>query len=554
MPPRAVTGAERGSLAGDHMASLDQLVLNLGLFFLGLRLVGQSLSELGGGGFRHSVSAATHTPPRASLLGVMIGALTQSATAVTFILASMLGSGLIKPPAARLAVVWSNVGLTALTFLAVIDIHPLVAYFVGGTGIALGSVRLKPWSTIAAALLGVGLLLLALENIGAEAAPLKNEPWFRQGLDAARDSPWVAFVCGFGAAALLQSNAGATMLVITLCGAGAMLVSAALPMIYGSNLGAIPLRAMLALGLKGDAIRLVRTEDLFCLVSGLLMMALFVGERCGVPLVGALSAALTASSSGQLAVAFLFSNLLPALVLSPFLSTCARLLDRFWPPAPEKMLGEPAFLSSHALADPSTALDLLAKELGRLLGSVRVAPRRLDRGEPSADPDTDLLGPEFVRLAAAIETFCLKLALRDGLGPPETVRLYRFRTALALVRHVAEASAEFSTHLDALPGPVKVVAAPLRARLEHLLTLAVGAVTTLDSAAIAEFHAQTRRHGEPVTALRQAYSDGVAALETEQSIEAGTLDTDFELCVWLLHRFAKLLPDLAFRPMAHASG
>jgi phosphate:Na+ symporter len=536
------------------MESFDQLILGLGLFFLGLRLIGQSLSELGGGGFRHAVSAVTHTPPLASMLGVMSGVLTQSATAVTFILASMLGSGLIKPAAARLVVVWSNVGLTALAFLAVVDIHPLVAYFVGGTGIVLGSVRAKPWSTVAAALLGAGLLLFALENMGAGAAPLKNEPWFRAGLETALASPWFAFACGFGAAALLQSNAGATMLVITLCGAEAMPASAALPMIYGTNLGAIPLRAMLALGMQGDAIRLVRTEDLFCLASGLLMMALFLGERFGVPLVGALSAELTASSSGQLAVAFLLSNLLPALALSPFLPVCARLLDRFWPPAPEKALGEPVFLSSHALADPPTALDLLAKELGRLLGSVRVAPRRSDGRKPSADTDPDLLEPEFLRLAAAIERFCVKLALRDGLGPAETARLHRFRTALAIVRHVAEASAEFSIHLGALPGPVGVVAYPLRVRLEHLLALAAGAVASMDPAGIAEFHAQTRRHGEPVTTLRQAYLDGLAALETEQSIEAGILDTDFELCVWLLHRFAKLLPGLASGPAGGASG
>lgn len=527
------------------MASLDTLVLGLGLFFLGLRLISQNLRELGGGGFRHAVRAATHTPPLASMLGVMSGALTQSATAVTFILASMLGSGMIRPSAARLVVVWSNVGLTALAFLATVDIHPLVAYFVGGTGIALGSVRAKPWSTVAGVLLGVGLLLFALENMGAGAAPLKNEPWFRQGLEAALASPWFAFACGFGAAALLQSNAGATMLVITLCGAGAMPAGAALPMIYGTNLGAIPLRAMLALGMKGDAIRLVRTEDLFCLASGLLMMALFVGERFGVPLVGALSAELTASSSGQLAVAFLLSNLLPALVLSPFLSAYARLFDRFWPPAPERTLGEPVFLSSHALADPPTALDLLAKELGRLLGSVGVAPRRSAGGKSSADTDPELLEPEFLQLAAAIETFCLKLALRDGLGPAETSRLHRFRTALAIVRHIAEASAEFSIHLGALPGPVEAVAGPLRARLERLLALAAGAVASLDMAGIAEFHAQTRRHGEPITALRQAYSDGLAALETEQSIEAGILDTDFELCAWLLHRLAKLLPSLA---------
>ena len=43
--------------------------------------------------------------------------------------------------------------------------------------------------------------------------------------------------------------------------------------IYGTNLGTIVIRIILAAGLRGSAQRLVRFEDFFCLVSGVLMVA-----------------------------------------------------------------------------------------------------------------------------------------------------------------------------------------------------------------------------------------------------------------------------------------
>ena len=120
------------------MSSLHGLILGLGLFFLGLQLTGQNMRALSGGSFRNLVRRLTDSPWLAGVCGVLAGALMQSATAVTFILVSMLGSGVIQSAAAGLVLVWCNVGLTAFAFLAAFNISPLVAYLVGGAGILMG--------------------------------------------------------------------------------------------------------------------------------------------------------------------------------------------------------------------------------------------------------------------------------------------------------------------------------------------------------------------------------------------------------------------------------
>src|SRR5262249_62436015 len=96
----------------------------------------------------------------------------------------------------------------------------------------------------------------------------------------------IGFAVGFLLAMLVQSNTAAALIVIALAGAGALDLPQATMIIYGTNLGTIVIRIVLAMGLQGSAMQLVRFEDFFCLVSGALMIVLFYLESWfHVPLV-----------------------------------------------------------------------------------------------------------------------------------------------------------------------------------------------------------------------------------------------------------------------------
>ena len=71
------------------MTSANSLILGLGLFFLGLRLIGENLRRLYGSSFRNVIKRTTHSPLFGAGLGTLAGAVMQSATAVTFILVGM---------------------------------------------------------------------------------------------------------------------------------------------------------------------------------------------------------------------------------------------------------------------------------------------------------------------------------------------------------------------------------------------------------------------------------------------------------------------------------
>ena len=521
-------------------APLSTLVLGLGLFFLGIQLIGMSLRQLAGASFRTLVQRTTHSPLLASLVGLVFGGLMQSATAVTFILVGLASSGLITTRAALPIIVWCNVGLTALAFLTTLNIHPLVAWLVGGSGIAWGVLqRLRPRAG-AGVLLGTGLILFGLDTMSRGVAPLATTPWFRHMLAIGLGHPLVTFGIGIVAAALLQSNTGASMLVITLAGGGLFQVPEAALLIYGSNLGAIALRSILSLGMHGRSLRLVRMEDLFCVTSGLLMLALALLESAGVPLVLAGVGAVTSGVRLQLALVFLLSNLLPALALTPLLGFCHRLLERLFPDRPAASPGVPVYLTSQALGDPGTATLLLERELARLVGLLSVKPEPSPDGEHQPDP-------AFVELGLAIEQFAARLAATGALSEAQASRVQALRGALSTIRHLEDALGDACIALGRLgesPAEVEVVR-EVTDTLNGLIREAAAVADRPAPDAVDALLERTRKRGELLARLRQRVDPDRVVPAGSARLHVVALLNDVEVVVWIVHRLAKTLALLA---------
>ena len=516
------------------MSSLHGLILGLGLFFLGLQLTGQNMRALSGGSFRNLVRSLTDSPWLAAVCGVLAGALMQSATAVTFILVSMLGSGIIQSAAAGLVLVWCNVGLTAFAFLAAFNISPWVAYLVGGAGILMGAVRTKPWNTYAGAFLGVGIILFGLEQIGSGLAPLKEAAWLTEVLEMALGSPAMSFAIGFAASALLQSNTGAAMVVITLAHGGALDVSEGMPIIYGANLGAILLRMFLASGLSGSSIRIVRTEDLFCVFGGVLMMGLFFAEKAGIPLVLALAERIDGGTPIQLAMVFLLSNLIPAIVITPLLPLCDAALKKFFPSDPSDKPHCPKYLTNQALADPESALDLIPKELGRLFASVN--PSRVGGvGEGDAGESTS-----FAMLASAIERFCVRLAAENPLTAAQSQRLQRIRAWLHTIRYIGEAVGGLAVSRTALPPGAEACSSGLISWIARNIALGAEAISSMDAEKTHAFFESSKQKGSDVREMRRNFLANCGAFSPSGTLDMSSMVDDFDISAWLIHRLSKL--------------
>jgi phosphate:Na+ symporter len=532
------------------MQLVGHLILGLGLFFLGMQLVGENLRRLSGPTFRKLMARSTGSGWEAGIAGVVFGALMQSATAVTFILVSMVTSGLIAARAALPVIAWTNVGLTSLAFVVTLNIHPFVAFAVGAAAVAVAMLRAPKAKAVAGVVLGIALIFFGLQTMGDAAHPLVHAPWFQKLLDATVDSPAIAFLIGIALAAILQSNTASALLVITLAGAGAFDLDSALMLIYGTNLGAILLRLLLAADLRGTPLQLVRFEDLFCLTSGVIMVTLFyVEELFGVPLVQAAVSKIGDDVRTQLAFGFLLSNLIPAMVLSPFFTPCLRLLTWCWPPTTDENAAKPKYLTSQSIDDPSTALDVLERELARLITHVA---RLLDDSLPTSGrngSDETRHFESIGQLVSAIDTFAIELATKS-LAAEEAGRLNLLREELAFAGYLKDRTHEFATTLRpllAVPA-VEPFASRMLTTAQQLLNTAATVAKSHDAAALASLRESTRTRGETIAQVQQSLLQEAQSLPPASRTALMQLVEDLQMIAWLLHRLTKVLESLAGRP------
>jgi phosphate:Na+ symporter len=519
-----------------------QFILGLGLFFLGMSQVGSHMRHLSGRTFRTLVARSTGLLWEAAFLGTTFGALMQSPTAVTFILVSMVSSGLITAGAALPVIAWTNVGVTALPFIATLNIHPLVAYLVGLSAVGAALVRRPAWQAVAGVLLGVGLILFGLETMAGSAKPLVASGSFRDVLHHAVASPVLAFLAGVVLTAILQSRTAATLVIITLAGAGALDLPPALMLVYGTNLGAIPLRILLSAGLRGTPVQLVRFEDLHCLLSGVLMVVLFYAESLlGIPLISAAVTAVSPDIKTQLALGFLLSNFLPAVVESPFLGPCRVLLARIWPPTASEDAGKPKFITPQALGDPDTAMDLLERETARLLAQARalmtatgLAPNAAERQQALTD------------LSGSIDAFATSLA-STRMTASSALRLRLLREELTVVGYLVDGLHRLGQSIHDLAAARQENPYPQRlaAAAGQLLDQAVRAAEGHDAATIKQLHDGSGGHGPLLEEIRRhCIMQQAEVAASERMILLKSVD-QFELISWMVHRLSQLLVDSA---------
>ena len=377
------------------------LVSGVGLFFFGLHLMGTGLKQASSRRFRSLLAHFTRRAWRGSLLGILAGVLLQSTTAVTVILASMADTGLVTVRQALPVVAWANVGTTFIVFAGVLDLHTFVLYLLGVSAVAFvfsGEVRWKPLIGVA---LGLSLLFYGIDAMKGSAADLRGEPWFNVLLTQARGSYLLAFGAGAAFSFLTQSTTAVALIAVTLAKAGMLGVDETLMIVYGGNVGSTFSRMILASGLKGSSRQIAHFQDLYKIGGSALFVLLFYVELYSrLPLVKALSAAISGGAlETQAALANLFCNLAPALLLTPLLGPTHRLLDRLWPPTEAEDFAKLKYLHPQALNEPESAIDLVEKEQARCSCACRFT------STPCGPPNRAAAGPTCVRIVRRFGRF-----------------------------------------------------------------------------------------------------------------------------------------------------
>ncbi|TCT01555.1 Na/Pi cotransporter family protein [Aquabacter spiritensis] len=387
----------------------------------GTHMVQNAVQQAFGPRLRRVLGAALKDRVRAFFAGIGVTALLQSSTATGLMVAGFTSAGMVDLVPALAVMLGANVGTTLVVQLLSFNAAALApALFL----IGVVMVRRKGASLskdLGPAVIGLGLMLLALHNLIEIFTPLEDTPSLRLLMGAISTQPVIAMLLAAFMTWVVHSSVAIVLLTMSLAAQGAVPPEAAIALVIGANLGSALNPVLEASSTEDPASRRMPMGNLLNRV---------IGAVVGLALIDPITALmLDVHIDLKRAVADFHTlfNLVLAVIFLPVLGQYARLLTRFFPDkAAAADPYRPLYLNPAATETPVVAIGNAAREalrladlLDEMLRDVRAA---LERRTAEAIGKAHETQEAVERLNAAIKAYLLSID-RSALSARDEQRI-----------------------------------------------------------------------------------------------------------------------------------
>ena len=295
-----------------------------GLFMFGIKFVGDGLKSLAGDKLRDYINKYTSKTWMALIIGIVITVLIQSSSATTAITIGLVRAGLMKLEQAAGVVIGANIGTTITAFLIGLKIERFSLYFVFLGGTILSFANKKQSRHIGEVLIGFGGLFYGLQIMGDSLKMLKDVPEFIMFAEAMSNNSFLSLMAGTLLTALIQGSAATIGVIQKIYESGGMTLMAALPFVFGSNIGPTITGAFAAIGGTTESKRTALLHTFFNVIGttiGMILLVPYVGfiqflsDKMGVP------------PMMQIAVSHIIFNVGATCVFFPFTKQMCKLVS-----------------------------------------------------------------------------------------------------------------------------------------------------------------------------------------------------------------------------------
>jgi len=343
---------------------MDFTLAVLGLFgAIALFLWGTHMAQTGvqralGPRLRRVLGLTLSNRTKAFFAGIGLTLLLQSSTATGLMAASFTAAGMVDLLPAMAVMLGANVGTALIVQVLAFDIaiaSPVLVL----VGFLMFRRSSNSWiHDLGRALIGLGLMLLALHQMLGILAGVENAAEFRAAVGIVAAVPALGFVLAALAAWGVHSSVAIVLLIISLATNGALPLDVALIAVLGANLGTA-INPLLEAGAESPEARRLPLGNLVNRIAGIGIALIVVS-----PVAKGLGDAL--GPAHAVAAFHLGFNLALALVLLPLLAPAQSLLRRLLPSKPASDPAAPIYLDRSARETPLIALGGAAREALRL--------------------------------------------------------------------------------------------------------------------------------------------------------------------------------------------
>ena len=349
------------------------LVGGLGLFFLGMRTMTDSLKHVAGERLRRVLELLTKKPVVGLFVGTAITMLVQSSSASTVMTVGFVNAGLLTLKQAISLVLGANIGTTftawLVSFFALFKVttYALPAIGVGFLMSQLGKRRtIRMWGRF---ILGFGMLFSGLGFMKEAFAPLKGSDAIKNVLLTFGTYPVLGILMGIVITVILQSSSATIALLQVMALSGLIDFQTCIPIILGDNIGTTITANIAALGTNTASRRAARAHAIINIL-GVCYMLIPVYLGYYSRLIEWIVPGPISSGNIMLHIALAHSifNVFNSLVVFlPLISILEKLTVKMTPPKPGAVDIQPEHLEKHLLETPALALEQAIKEMLRMI-------------------------------------------------------------------------------------------------------------------------------------------------------------------------------------------
>lgn len=341
-----------------------QVIGGLALFIFGMTTLSNSLQKVTSNSLKSIINILQKKPWASLLVGLITTIVIQSSSATSVMTIGFVNAGLMTLKAAIGIIMGANIGTTVTAQIVAFNIIDILSYPLIIIGFILFFVsKRRRYKNIGMALLGLGLLFLGMSVMKLALEPLRNNVAFKNFLLTFSKNPFFGLLVGLVLTSILQSSSATIGLLIALAAQGLMPISAAVPVLFGDNLGTCTTALIASTGTTVTARRTAFAHLLFNLCGTILFFTLLYGFKLG-PL---LFPHIGSTVPRQIANMHTIFNVTTTVILFPLIGLFEKLVVKLYPGKDIIVQKNALYLDSRLINTPSVSLDLAKKELLRII-------------------------------------------------------------------------------------------------------------------------------------------------------------------------------------------
>ncbi|PGM91936.1 Na/Pi cotransporter family protein [Bacillus cereus] len=253
-----------------------QFIGGLGIFLFGIKYMGDGLQQAAGDRLRDILDRFTTNPLMGVLAGMLVTVLIQSSSGTTALTVGLVSAGFMTLRQAIGVIMGANIGTTVTAFIIGIKIGEYALPVMAVGAILLFFFKNKKVHSVGQVVFGFGMLFFGLELMSAGMKPLRSLESFQDLMISMSDNPILGIIVGTVFTLIVQSSSATIGILQELFGQGAIDLQAALPVLFGDNIGTTITAVLAAIGTSIAARRAALVHVIFNIIGTIIFTIILI--------------------------------------------------------------------------------------------------------------------------------------------------------------------------------------------------------------------------------------------------------------------------------------